>query len=448
MRALTDTSARFFTGLRVGLPAGLAIGLWLGAAPARAEAPVPPTVPGGLDPLERIGLAEAVARALKQSPQLGAALDEARRADALSRQVRAAWLPTLGAAVVYTRLDSDRVAGATVTLPANALNASLSLSVPVFAPRAWLGWQVSRESAAAAQEAGLDVQRLVAVSVGRAYLAVLAQHRILEAARRGVADAQAHRDFAEQRFQGGVGPRLDLVRAQQQWQGAQAQAEQARSTLSRAQEALGVLVGEAHGLDVAGEPALPAPPPADQAEAAMEGGRRDLAALRLRSQVADHVVRNDWADFLPTVALGFQPFVQAPATVTYPHAGFQATAALSWALYDGGLRYGLQDERALLASEAHLAEEGAGRQARADVRAALVEVQRSDAGLAASTEAAKLAHEALELTRGAYQAGAGTNIEVIDAEKTALDADTQTAIAEDAARQARLDLLAATGRFP
>jgi outer membrane protein TolC len=40
------------------------------------------------------------------------------------------------------------------------------------------------------------------------------------------------------------------------------------------------------------------------------------------------------------------------------------------------------------------------------------------------------------------------HLEVIDAERQARDAETQAAIAEDAAREARLDLLAAAGRFP
>jgi hypothetical protein len=38
--------------------------------------------------------------------------------------------------------------------------------------------------------------------------------------------------------------------------------------------------------------------------------------------------------------------------------------------------------------------------------------------------------------------------EVIDAARQARDAETQAAVSEDAAREARLDLLAATGRFP
>ncbi len=48
----------------------------------------------------------------------------------------------------------------------------------------------------------------------------------------------------------------------------------------------------------------------------------------------------------------------------------------------------------------------------------------------------------------AYEAGATTNIEVIDAERRARDAETAAVMAEDAARRARLDLLSATGNLP
>jgi outer membrane protein TolC len=39
-------------------------------------------------------------------------------------------------------------------------------------------------------------------------------------------------------------------------------------------------------------------------------------------------------------------------------------------------------------------------------------------------------------------------IEVVDAERRARDADSAAVIAEDAVRQARLDLLVAAGQFP
>ena len=73
------------------------------------------------------------------------------------------------------------------------------------------------------------------------------------------------------------------------------------------------------------------------------------------------------------------------------------------------------------------------------MRIAFEAVQRADDALA---------QEALELSQLAYRAGATTNIDVIDAERRALDAETDAAVAEDSSRQARLDLLAASGRFP
>ena len=82
------------------------------------------------------------------------------------------------------------------------------------------------------------------------------------------------------------------------------------------------------------------------------------------------------------------------------------------------------------------------------MRTAFDEVRRADAALASSRDAAKLAEEALELANLAYRAGAYTNIEVIDAERTARDAETAVAVAEDNARQARVDLLSATDHLP
>jgi outer membrane protein TolC len=75
-------------------------------------------------------------------------------------------------------------------------------------------------------------------------------------------------------------------------------------------------------------------------------------------------------------------------------------------------------------------------------------VRATDDALKAARDGGALAKETLDLANTAYRAGATTNLEVIDAERRARDAETQVAIAEDAARQARLDLLAASGRFP
>jgi outer membrane protein TolC len=121
---------------------------------------------------------------------------------------------------------------------------------------------------------------------------------------------------------------------------------------------------------------------------------------------------------------------------------------LSFPLVEGGLRRGQSRERAALVAEARSQYEGLLRQTRSDIRVAVEEIRRADQAVQSAARAAKLAHEALGLADLAYRAGATTNLEVIDAERRARDADTAAVIADDNARQARLDLLAAAGQFP
>ncbi len=88
------------------------------------------------------------------------------------------------------------------------------------------------------------------------------------------------------------------------------------------------------------------------------------------------------------------------------------------------------------------------REIRADERIAREAVLSTARALAAARRAADQANEVVRITDVAFRAGATTNLEVIDAQRRARDAETAAAIAEDRARQARLDLLVALGLFP
>jgi outer membrane protein TolC len=92
--------------------------------------------------------------------------------------------------------------------------------------------------------------------------------------------------------------------------------------------------------------------------------------------------------------------------------------------------------------------ENALRQASADVRSAFETVRQTDKVLHTTQDAARLANKTLELTTLAYKTGAIDDLQVIDAERQARDSDSAVVIAEDGSRQARLDLLSASGRFP
>ena len=398
--------------------------------------------------VEVLSFDAAVSQALQRNPNTIVAAEEIKRARALVEQTRSASLPTLTANGSYTRLDNDRVLDKTVIAGANTIAANLTLAIPLIAPARWGQWSHARDNVDLARLSAAEVKRQLAVTVGRTYLSLIAERRVIEATERAVVNARAHASYAHQRFAGGWGTRVDEIRAAQELSTDEAQLEAQYAQLVRLQESLGVLLGSDHAVTAADDVVLPTPPPPASAIDDARNLRADVRLSRLRVDTAHHLVRDNWLDYLPSLVGSFQPFYQNPPTLTIPETGWQAQLALTIPLYDGGLRYGLAHERSALESEARATVAGTVRQAESEVRASQEELRRAATALTAARDASKQAAEALTLSNLAYQNGASTNIEVIDAERRARDAETTSAVAEDAARQAQLDLLVASGRFP
>ena len=135
-------------------------------------------------------------------------------------------------------------------------------------------------------------------------------------------------------------------------------------------------------------------------------------------------------------------------TLVLPDNGWQAMLVLSIPLFDGGVRYGIARERRAVDEQARLTLDGLLRQVSVEVRAAMDDRSRRRRGPRGGARRRRGRDDAAVLADKSYRAGASTNLEVVDAERVARDAGSRVALAEDAARQARLDLLLATGAFP
>jgi outer membrane protein TolC len=376
------------------------------------------------------------------------AQQELRRAQGLLEQARAGSLPTLAAAGTLTRLDGDRRSSSGQLFAAKDQQAAnVTLTVPLFAPSRWYQWSHGSDQVEVARASDADVRRQVTLFAARAYLSVVAQKRVIDVTARSVAASRAHFEFSHARREGGVGNALDEARADQQLATAEAQLENAFTGLARAQEALGIALGADEPLDVQAEPELRAPGEAGALKDA-EDLRQDVKAARERARAADRVARDSWADWLPTLLGTAQPFYQHPASLTTPETGWQAQLVLSFPIFEGFLRTGQRKERDALSEEAAAQLDGLLRQARSDVRLSFEALRHAEQALLAARRAGERANLTLQLATTSYRAGATTNIDVVDAEQRARDADTAAVQAEDAVRQSRLDLLAATGHFP
>jgi outer membrane protein TolC len=348
------------TFARAVTSAGLASVFSISAA-ALADEPVPPgAAPAIIKPSSddapasppAVGLADAVQQAVARNPTALVAYEEIARAVALVEETRAASLPTLNAVGAYVHLEGIFGAQVPAIAVADQLSANLTLSVPIVAPKSWAQWSHASDNVTAARASAADVRRTVAVAVARAYLTIVAQKRVIDAVVRARDTDRAHFDFAHQRYAGGIGNRIDEVRSDQQLEGDEANVAQQYANLVKDREALGVLVGVGGPLD-AEEPNLAVEKDPQRAMADAER-RTDVIAADVRVKAAEHTVRDDWTDYSPFLTGVASAFYEDPQTPTLPSSGWQAELVLTIPLYDGGLRYGLAKERAVLRDEARV----------------------------------------------------------------------------------------------
>jgi outer membrane protein TolC len=404
-------------------------------------------LPAAAQQVERVTFEEAVRRAVTSHPTVQQAAAGVRRAESIAQQVRARSRPSVDASFSTNVIDPVTEFGGSSITPRTQTLSTAGLTVPLLAPVSRAERNQAADQVLVSQRSAEEARRLVALAAGRAYLAIIAQRRVVELNERARDNARAHYDYANQRLEGGLGSRLNALRAQQELSSNEARVEEARLGVRRAQEALGVLVAADGPVDAAGDPAFELPPAGD-ADADLVRMRRDVQVVAARQAAAERVAADSWKSALPTATALLTPQLLAPSGLFANSASWRATVLFGVSLFDSGQRQGQAQERQALVDVVRAERVDAERQAASEIRAAREAVSATERALQHARLAAEQAAEVVQITDVAFREGATTNIEVIDAQRRARDAETAAVIAEDAARQARLELLVATGRFP
>jgi len=403
--------------------------------------------PSAQQPPQRLTFDEAVQRAIASHPTVQQAAINILRAETILQQVRSRSRPTVDASFTTNTIGPVTEFGGQSIFPRTQTVTSANLAVPLLTPVSWAQRNQAADQVLVSGRAAEDARRQVALAAGEAYLQIIAVRRQLELNEQARDNARAHFEFANQRYEGGLGSRLNALRAQQELSSDEARVETARLLITRAQEALGVLVAADGPVDAGAEPVFAVPPPTVPDQELVQN-RRDLQAIVARQTAAQRVADDAWKDSLPSVTALFSPQVLAPSGLFADARSWRASIQFSVPVFDSGQRRGLARERQTLLDLVRTERTQAERQAASEIRAAREAVSASERALEYARRAAQQAGEVVQITDVAFREGATTNIEVIDAQRRARDAETAAAIAEDAVRRARLELLAASGRFP
>jgi outer membrane protein TolC len=249
--------------------------------------------------------------------------------------------------------------------------------------------------------------------------------------------------FANQRFQGGIGSRLNALRAEQEMLSDETRVEEALLLTQLAQEALGVLVGANGPVDAVDYPVFDIPDELGQLT-----NRTDIQLVMERERAAQRVYSDSWKDRLPSLNGVFTPSVLEPPGVFAKTFSWRAEVLFAVPVFDSGFRSGEKAQRLADLNVIKFERANLERQGASEIRTARDAVASTTRALTQAQLATDRANQVVQITNVAFNEGASTNIEVLDAQRQARDVETQAAIAEDALKRAQLDLLVALGRFP
>ena len=277
-----------------------------------------------------------------------------------------------------------------------------------------------------------------------AYWSVVTARRVLEVNQdlRGVTEANLR--AATARLEAGTGLGIDVTRAQIDVQVADRQIATARAALEDAKQALGLVIGATEPVDAAEPPAAPGETPVVQAETVT--ARPDVRSAALQERITDRAVSAAWWTLAPTLdAAWILSWTDTPGRFGR-ETQWQIVATLTVPFYDGGVRYGIIRQREAERAQARAVADRTEVAARYELRSAERAVETQRIAVQTSERQVELARQALAQSQAAYEAGASTNLEVIQAQQALRDAEVALVLGKAEWQIAVVRLLVAAGR--
>jgi multidrug efflux system outer membrane protein len=420
------------------------------AAWGEAPKPAPVTIPlewwRAFDSGE---LANLIVAALAGSPDLAAASERVKQAEAQVRVAGASLFPSLDLDVASVRRDTHPNQGPAVNV--DTTNGVLSASYEIDLWGRLASGKRSAESSLLASRYDLETARLTLVSgVATAYFNLLSLRDRLALARENVATAERVLAVVESRVRNGAATPLDLARQRATTISQRAAIPplelQERQTLS----ALAILIGRTPtGFDVTGHSVIPLaiPEVSPGLPADLLVRRPDVAAAEAQLLAANADLAVARAALLPQVTLSGSVGLASGALFAFgnPATIVTVAAALAQPIFDGGQRRAQVDGAAAREHELVETYRGAILAAFGDVENALVATSRNAQQETLQSEVRKEANEALRLAEVRYRAGADDLLVVLDAQRTLFQAQDQLAQARLARLQAAVSTYQALG---
>jgi outer membrane protein TolC len=408
--------------------------------------------------VKELSLEEALAMARKTNHSLEA--DRARLAQAQTN-VSSAWatlLPTIAAQGRYTRNYAEFVFGAPtqpglpggeiLLQPVNQLDGVVSFSAPLLVPAAYPGLK-SVKAGVQATEANVEVNETdILFAVAQTFHAAGVADEVLQARASNIGVARATLDNAKTRFAAGTVTKVDVDRAELALVRAEQAEREARQGRDQTYRTLGTLIQINVPFRVAVPPLAIAPPPTEGSLDNILQIRPEFRATQFTIEQADQARKTD--------ALKWSPSLSAFGNVRRfnydnfrrDHYSWAVGLQLDWVIFDGGARDAQRHQAAAQVVEAEARSAMLKDKIRDDLANGTSLLETKQRAVEASTRSVALARETIDLVRTQYEAGAVTQVDLLQAQDGLVGAEMALAQAHYDLAVADLTLRRTAGTFP
>jgi len=306
----------------------------------------------------------------------------------------------------------------------------------------------AKHNFASAQLTAQDARELVVLTVGNAYLLCIADNARVEAVTAQLATAKVSLDQAVAAHDAGTSPKLDVLRAQVDYQNQQQALISAKNQLAKDKLALARAIGlpldqEIRLTDLVPFAAFHDMDPQSAFDQALKT-RKDLLAMGEDVRAASAQKKSAWAYQLP-VASFVGDFGALGTTPGHSHSSYTATGQVTLPVLQIAKTKGQEQvaDAQYEQSRAKLADQV--QQVNQDVRDSLLDIQAAAKLVEATHSNVELAQEALSEAQQRFKAGVSDNLAVSQAQSQTEQANDQYISALYQHNVAKLSLARALG---
>jgi outer membrane protein TolC len=408
------------------------------SVPALQPVPVVPPVPlvGGGQPLTLI---DAVRRSLEQNLTVRQAALQVAIARSQVSQAQAGLWPTVqivGSNTQTSQATGNQFLNGTISIPSNGINnapftAVLPATVtPEWDVRANLNYTlysgnavqdqiaIARANLRAQESAFAATAAQTVLLVRQDYYNYVQSEEQVGAAQRAVDASQENVRVTQAQVRVGTSPQFNLLQAQVQLATAQRNLTQAKAAAVQAEQQLAAAVNLPISTAINASTPMGLPTPPQDVEALVKQGlanRPEIAQAQANIQSAQANVDLAAAGLRPNITVSGGPAAATNSLSTNTPFNWTGTIQLTLTVFDGGLTRAKveQARRQLDLSRVQL--EQTQQTVEEQVRAAYLNLQQAAESLTSAQAGLVAAQEALRIANVRFQAGVGTQLEVVTA---------------------------------